>query len=74
MKAALLVVFAIQIHGAAASSKKIVSVDKLTPHEIEEELQVHASISYYSMVHCLRYNQSLEAFLSTFTLIYLHMP
>ncbi|KAE9968886.1 hypothetical protein BLS_005620 [Venturia inaequalis] len=39
LKALLLAVFAIQIYGATASSKKVVSVEKLTPSEIEEELQ-----------------------------------
>lgn len=41
LKALLLAVFAIQIYGATTSSKRIVSVEKLTPHEIEEELQVY---------------------------------
>jgi hypothetical protein len=40
LKALLLAVFAIQIYGATASSRKVVAVAKLTPHEIEEELQV----------------------------------
>lgn len=52
LKALLLAVFAIQIYGAAASSKKAVGVDNLTTGEIEEQLQVCTRLSYASIVRC----------------------
>lgn len=53
LKALLLAVFAIQIYGATASSKKAVSVEKLTPNEIEEALQVYTRLSYTDIVSCI---------------------
>lgn len=50
LKALFLAVFAIQIYGATASAKKAVSVEKLTPSEIEEELQVCTLLSYADIV------------------------
>lgn len=53
LKALLLAVFAIQIYGATASSKKAVSVENLTPSEIEEELQVYTRLSYADIAYCI---------------------
>jgi hypothetical protein len=53
LKALLLAVFALQIYGVTASSRKVVSVEKLTPHEIEEELQVLHSHFYFICIHAI---------------------
>jgi len=50
LRALLLLLFAIQIHGVVATSRKVVAVGELTPHEIEEELQVLPSLFVHSII------------------------
>jgi membrane-bound acyltransferase YfiQ involved in biofilm formation len=62
LRALLLVFLFLQIRDVVATSRKIVPVDKLTPHQIEEELQVYLPflISFFIIVSLISVLLSLQ--------------